>query len=109
MVAQPPTLLGPQEIQLREPRGRVHGDCGSCEIYHAIVDGSATDGEIGDCQGCYFSGQTSDYHHSRSILLDLTRDGRDVAMPDGSRLPASQVLRMMDEVPASRVSVTVSF
>lgn len=108
LATDPKTLPGPQEIQLRDPRGRAHGDCGSCEIYHAVLDGSATDSEIDDCQGCYFSGRPVDYRRSRSILLDLARDGKSVSMTDGSRLPATQVLQLMDEVPESRVSVRVS-
>ena len=105
---EPQTLPGPQ-IQLRDPRGRAHGDCGSCEIYHAVLDGSATDSEIDDCKGCYFFGRPSDHRRSVSILLDLARDGKSVSMTDGSRLPATQVLQLIDEVPESRVSVRVSF
>ena len=109
MNAQPPVLTGLREIKLRGPYGRAHGDCGACEIYHDTLAGSATDGDIEQCQECYLSGKTIDHERMKSVLSDLACDGRDVTMPNGLRLPAAQALRLLDEEPESKLSVTITF
>jgi len=99
-----------QEVALRTPLGRCHGDCGACEIYHAVLDGSAADCELDECQECFLSGRTFDHRRSRSILSGLVRDGRSVCMPDGSRMLAEQALSLFDSDPAAfRISAKLTF
>lgn len=101
-------------ITLREPYGRAHGDCGGCEIYHAIQQGVASEVDVNECGGCYFSGRPLEFQeratHNRSILLDLAREEMDVVLSDGSRLPAAQALELLEKAPAKfRLSAKITF
>jgi len=93
------------DIPLREVRGRAHGDCSRCEIYHKLQKGRQSERDIDDCTKCFIAGRTVDFPRVVSYLDGCVADRRKVKLPDGRVVGAEEALEEAYANPGFRVKL----